>query len=56
LDVRIADAQAPIDRVENEHTQVQSEFNAKIAEAQRAAQDLSMSVDRLDGTNKAVER
>jgi hypothetical protein len=56
LDAKIADAQAPIDRLEQEHQQVQAELNNKIAEAQRLSQDLNMSVDRLDNLNKTVER
>jgi DNA repair protein RAD50 len=56
LDTKIADAQAPIDRLEQEHQQVQTELNNKIAEAQRLSQALNMSVDRLDNLNKTVER
>jgi DNA repair protein RAD50 len=56
IDLQIVEAQAPIDLLEREHNQVQNELNAKIAEAQRLSQELNMSVDKLDITNKAIER
>ena len=39
-----------------EHKQVDSELELKVAEAQRASQELNISVDKLDGFNKAIER
>jgi len=56
LDNKIAEAQAPIDRLDNEHKQVQVELNGKIAEAQRMSQELNISVDKLNTLNKNVER
>lgn len=45
-----------MERLDQEHQQTQSELNAKLAEAQRSAQELNKSVDQLESTNKAVER
>jgi DNA repair protein RAD50 len=56
LDAKITEAQAPIDRLEEEHHRAQNEFNARIAEAQRLSQELNMNTDKLDSTNKLVER
>ena len=56
LDAKIDTAQGPIDRLEQDHKDVQRELNNKITEAQRLSQDLNMNVDKLDGMNKAVER
>ncbi|KAF9219190.1 hypothetical protein BS17DRAFT_718386 [Gyrodon lividus] len=56
LDGKLADAQAPIERLEQEHQQTQSELNARIAEAQGASQEMNMSVDKLDNINKVVDR
>ncbi|KAH7885017.1 ALG6, ALG8 glycosyltransferase family-domain-containing protein [Phlebopus sp. FC_14] len=56
LDAKLAEAQAPIDRLEQEHQRIQSELNAKIAEAQRASQEMNMSVDKLDNINRVVDR
>jgi DNA repair protein RAD50 len=56
LDAKIIEAQAPIDALEVEHGQTQSELNSKITRAQHASQELNKSVDKLDHNNKAVER
>ncbi|KII86927.1 hypothetical protein PLICRDRAFT_665598 [Plicaturopsis crispa FD-325 SS-3] len=56
IDIKISDAQAPIERLDREYQDVQRELNARIAEAQDSSQELNRSVDKLDGTNKAVER
>lgn len=50
------EAQAPIQRLEQEHQQAQAELNVKVAEAQRSTQEMNMSVDKLDNTNKVVDR
>ncbi|KAH9891681.1 hypothetical protein C8Q73DRAFT_746760 [Cubamyces lactineus] len=56
LDVKIAEAQAPIERLEREHREQEREMNAKIAQAQKASQDLNMSADKLESMNKVIER
>lgn len=56
LDGKISDAQNPIDRLEQEHHQVQGELSAKVSEAQRTLQDLNMDADKLENVNKSVER
>jgi DNA repair protein RAD50 len=56
LDAKIADSQAPIEKLESEYQQAQREITDKIAEAQRASQDLNITVDKLESINKAIER
>ncbi|KAH9947593.1 P-loop containing nucleoside triphosphate hydrolase protein [Amylocystis lapponica] len=56
LDVKIAEAQGPIERLEQEYQTVQRELNAKIAQAQQTSQELNISTDKLDNMNKVVER
>jgi len=56
MDLKLAEARVPIDLLEQEHQQTQNEFNDRIAEAQLATQELNMSVDKLNTTNKAIER
>ncbi|KAG9308463.1 P-loop containing nucleoside triphosphate hydrolase protein [Chiua virens] len=56
LDAKLAEAQAPIERLEQEHQHVQAELNTKLAEAQRSTQEMNMSVDKLDNINKVVDR
>ena len=52
LDGKIADAQAPIEKLDREHQELEREANARIAEFQTMLQDLSASAKRLDGMNK----
>ncbi|RPD62360.1 hypothetical protein L227DRAFT_34009 [Lentinus tigrinus ALCF2SS1-6] len=52
LDSRIADAQAPIEKLEREHKELERELNAKISQAQQASQDLNMNADKLETMNK----
>lgn len=56
LDAKIADAQAPIEKLEREHKELEREMNAKIAQAQKTSQDLNMSADKLESMNKIIER
>ncbi|KAG8214897.1 hypothetical protein J3R82DRAFT_10069 [Butyriboletus roseoflavus] len=56
LDGKLAEAQAPIERLEQEHQQVQAELNARLADAQRSSQEMNMSVDKLDNINKVIDR
>ncbi|KAH0832358.1 P-loop containing nucleoside triphosphate hydrolase protein [Lanmaoa asiatica] len=56
LDGKLAEAQAPIERLEQEHQQVQAELNVRITEAQRSTQEMNMSVDKLENINKIVDR
>ena len=56
VDGQISDAQGPIDRLEQEHHQVQGELSTKVSEAQRTLQDLNMDADKLENINKSVER
>ncbi|KAJ7675825.1 AAA domain-containing protein [Mycena polygramma] len=54
-DVKISQAQAPIDALEEEYTRAQKELNADIQSAQSLYQELSTNNDRLGQTNKGVE-
>ncbi|KAG9312669.1 hypothetical protein JVU11DRAFT_7085 [Chiua virens] len=56
LDAKLAEAQAPIERLEQEYQHVQTEPNPKLVEAQRSTQEMNMSVDKLDNINKVVDR
>ena len=56
LDATITEAQAPIEALEVEHRQSQTDLNLKIGEAQRLSQDLNISVDKVIQRNKEVER
>ncbi|KAI0822321.1 hypothetical protein BC628DRAFT_691139 [Trametes gibbosa] len=56
LDTKIADAQAPIERLEREHKQLERELNGKSTEALKTSQDLNMSADKLESMNKVIER
>jgi len=56
LDAKIADAQAPIERLEEEYRATERELSAKIAAAQRASQELNIHVDKLEAANKSIER
>lgn len=56
MDVKLGDAQGPIDRLEQEHHRAQGELTTKVSEAQRTLQDLNMDADKLENINKSVER
>lgn len=56
LDIKISEAQAPIDALDMDYKQTQAALNLKIGEAQRLSQELNISVDKLAHTNKGVER
>ncbi|KAG6912347.1 hypothetical protein DXG01_015257 [Tephrocybe rancida] len=56
LDVRISEARAPIDALEEERRKSQNDMNAKISQAQHAAQEFNSSADKLALINKGVER
>ncbi|KAJ6559188.1 hypothetical protein DFH09DRAFT_921753 [Mycena vulgaris] len=54
-EAKIREAQAPIDALEEAHSQVVKDLNAQIASAQTVYQELRTSVDRLSQANKGVE-
>ncbi|KAG2155166.1 P-loop containing nucleoside triphosphate hydrolase protein [Suillus bovinus] len=56
LDLKISEAQAPIDMLEQEHQEAMVDLDAKIRETQRSVQELNTNVDKLDNLNKIVER
>jgi hypothetical protein len=56
VDSKIADAQAPIDMLIRDQEQSQKQLNGRLSEAQRLGEELSRSVDKLDGVNKLIER
>lgn len=56
LDAKIAEAQAPIQRVEQEFEQVKKESAEKLAQAQRLSQELNISVDKYENMSKRVDR
>lgn len=56
FDAKISEAQAPIERLEQEHRSTQDRFTKEISEAQEVSGELNRSFDRLDAINKTVER
>ncbi|KAM6494340.1 hypothetical protein JOM56_010701 [Amanita muscaria] len=52
----IVEAQVPIDALDEEFKQVESELGARIAQAQALSQELNISVDKLNQMNKGVDR
>ena len=56
LDAQLVEGQRPIDALDREHQAAQTELNAKLSQAQQAAQELSRSADKLEGANKHIER
>ncbi|KAI0670775.1 hypothetical protein C8Q78DRAFT_1078750 [Trametes maxima] len=56
LDAKIAEAQAPIEKLEREFKELERDMNAKIAQAQKASQELNMNADKLESMNKVIER
>ena len=52
--MRIADARAPIEKLEREYKEFERELNAKISQAQTASQDLNMYADKLETMNKCA--
>ena len=56
LDAQILADQGPIDVLDREHQATQTELNAKLSQAQQAAQELSRCADKLEGANKHIER
>ncbi|KAI6096209.1 hypothetical protein EV401DRAFT_1143963 [Pisolithus croceorrhizus] len=56
LDGKLAEAQAPIGRLEQEYQRVQNDLNIRVAEVQRSSQELNMSADKLDSINRIVDR
>jgi len=56
LEVKISEAGAPIETLEEENNKTQNEMNIKISEMQRISQDLNLNADKLAVMNKAVER
>ena len=56
IDLKIEAAQIPIKKLDEEYEQTHTELTRKISEAQRMSQELNMSVDRLDGVNKLIDR
>lgn len=54
--MKIEAAQVPIKKLDEEYEQAHAELTRKISEAQRMSQELNMSVDRLDGVNKLIDR
>ncbi|KNZ73056.1 DNA repair protein RAD50 [Termitomyces sp. J132] len=56
FDVKISEARAPIDALEEERRKSQNDMNVKISQAQHAAQEFNSSVDKLALINKGVER
>ena len=56
LEVKISEARAPIEALEEENRKTQNEMNIKISEMQRVTQDLNLNADKLSVINKTVER
>ena len=56
LDAQVEGGRAPIEKLDSDHQHMQNELNEKISEAQRAFQELNMSVDKLESFNKVIER
>ena len=56
LDVRMSEVDPVIERLEQEHQVEDQELSSKIVQAQRAAQELNIGVDKLNSFNKVIER
>ncbi|KAG6830973.1 hypothetical protein H0H87_006624 [Tephrocybe sp. NHM501043] len=56
LEVKISDARAPINALEEERRKSQNDLNGRILQAQHAAQEFNSSADKLALINKGVER
>lgn len=52
----MAQADEAIERLEEEHRVVEQELSGRILQAQRASQELNMSVDKLGNYTKQIER
>ncbi|KAF8627436.1 hypothetical protein AX17_006250 [Amanita inopinata Kibby_2008] len=56
IETKMAEAQAPIDTLEEAFRRVERELNTRLSQAQNLSQELNMVVDKLNNVNKGVER
>ncbi|KAI0304359.1 hypothetical protein B0F90DRAFT_1666864 [Multifurca ochricompacta] len=56
LDAQILEGQGPIDSLDQEHRTAHTELNARLSQAQQAAQELIKSADKLEDASKLIER
>lgn len=56
IDGQLAEGQAPIDALEDQRKQFQTELNASISKALGVLQDVNRNSDQLEQSNKGIER
>jgi DNA repair protein RAD50 len=56
VDAKLADAQAPIDRLEEEHRAAKSHLESQFTQAQELAQSITRDHDKLEADNRAIEK
>lgn len=56
IDLKISEARAPIDALEEERRKSQNDMNIEISQTQHSAQEFNSGVDKLALINKDVER
>ncbi|QRV86474.1 DNA repair protein RAD50 [Ceratobasidium sp. AG-Ba] len=56
IDAKLAIAQQPLQKLEQEQKQFQSEHNSKISQVSRKAQELNSAVDRLENLTAPIDK
>jgi exonuclease VII small subunit len=56
IDAKLAEAQQPLQRLDQEQKKFQSEHNSTISLVSRKVQELNSAVDRLDNISAPIER
>jgi DNA repair protein RAD50 len=56
VDTKLAEAQAPIDQLEEEHRTAKSQLETQFSQAQELAQSITRDHDKLEGDNRAIEK
>ena len=56
LDVKIADIEAVLTRLDQEHYAADQELSTRITSAQRSSEEITRNVDKLSGFNRTIER
>lgn len=54
--MKVSEADASMDTLEQEHQITERDLNARIAQAQRSSQELNVNVDKLNNDNRNIER
>lgn len=56
MDRQIEEVEAPMKQLESDYRAAQDEINTRIKGAQSLYQELSMNMDKLESSNKSIER